>query len=143
METVRKFEWGACRDGNVWKLEYSGYINPLCDYSFAYYMQGKQIIGWEYRAWDNRQLGDGIPPESLYDSLVRHMEILKLLVKWHRVWEYKDIDWATHLTLDDVSTQEFFACASSMFPEEKTIVNELNAIRFNSEALKLYHLKHK
>lgn len=132
-ETVRKFEWGACRDGNAGKLEYGGYINPLCDYSFATYMQSKQIIWGEYRAWDNRQLWDGIPPESLYDSLVRHMEVLKLLVKGHRVWEWKDPDGVTHL---DVSDHPL------IFKEEKTIINELNAIRFNSEALKLYHLKH-
>lgn len=134
METVRKFEWGSCRDGNAGKLEYGWYINPLCDYSFATYMQSKQIIGGEYRAWDNRQLGDGIPPESLYDSLVRHMEVLKLLIKWNNVYERKDGDWVTHL---DVDAETPFACNV----EQKTIINELNAIRFNSEALKLYHLK--
>ena len=127
----RTFDTGATRDSDQWKLEYSRYIHPLADYSFARYMQSKQIIWGEYRRGDNWQ--KKIPEESLFDSLVRHIEILKLLKKWHRVDEIKNEDWTTDLLLDLESND--WICW-----DRKTIEGELNAIRFNSEALKLYYL---
>jgi hypothetical protein len=42
--THREFDTGATRDTDNGKLEYSRYINPLADYSFAEYMKSKQVI---------------------------------------------------------------------------------------------------
>lgn len=131
--THRTFDTGATRDLATWKLEYSNYIHPLADFSFAEYMQSKQTIGGEYRRGDNRQ--KWIPPESLFDSLIRHIEIVKLLRKWLIVIETKK-DWVVELVilhnpyhLKDPNDYDFW--------EQKDMVQELNAIRFNSEALKL------
>lgn len=131
---LRTFETGATRDIATGKLEYSNYINPLADYNYAEYMKGKQYIGWEYRKGNNWQ--KWIPDESLFESLVRHMEIVKLIRAWYRVWECKKdwvVSWVVHK--DDKWTGEYDTV------EEKNIIDELNAMRFNSEALKLYYLK--
>ena len=132
MNTHRTFETGATRDIDDGKLEYSRYINPLCDYSFAEYMKSKQIIWWEYRRWDNWQ--KWIPPESLFDSLVRHVEIVKLLYKWYNVIETKK-DW--HIELHILKQDEKMNLDWYDFFDIKYLEQELNAIRFNSEALKL------
>ena len=129
--THRTFPSWSTRDSDTGKLEYSRYIHPLADYSFAEYMKSKQTIWGEYRRGDNRQ--KGIPPESLFDSLIRHIEIVKLLRKWHTVREYRDINTGEtilHVDFELRSTDHDFLW-------EKTMVQELNAIRFNSEALKL------
>lgn len=123
---IRVSDTGATRDTGNWKLEYNKYINPLCDYNFSMYMRSKQIIWWEYRDWDNRQ--KWLWSNSLFDSLCRHIEILKLLMKWHRVFEYKDWD-KIQLVVDPIEI--------SMWWEEKQIITELNACRFNSEWMKL------
>lgn len=135
-EQLRTFDTGATRDIATGKLEYSNYIHPLCDYSFSNYMKWKQIIWWEYRRGDNWQ--KGIPDESLFDSLVRHMEIVKLLRKWYTVLETKK-DWIIDLLV--LSEWQSFNKDSYDFTEEKHLITELNAVRFNSEALKLYYLK--
>lgn len=122
-EGFRKFTTWANRDTANGKLEYSNYINPLNDYSFAKYMCSKQIIGWEYRKGNNRQ--KGIPYDSLFESLCRHIEVLKLLYSWHSVIEVNG-DWVISLLIDTVCEWD-----------HKTIESELNAIRFNSEAMKL------
>lgn len=128
----RTFESGATRD--IWdKLEYKDYIHPLCDFSFAQYMQSKQYIGGKKRAGDNRQ--KWIPPESLLDSLTRHMEILKLLEKGYSVTEYKK-DGKVFVTIDSCGIPD-----GAMNIDKKNLIGELNAIRFNSEALKLHYLQ--
>lgn len=134
--THRTFDTGATRDSDTGKLEYSRYINPLADYSFAEYMKSKQIIGGEYRRGDNRQ--KWIPTESLFDSLVRHIEIVKLLRKWHNVIEAK-FRWEVMLFIDKYPEEAYWYENI----DEKSMVNELNAIRFNSEALKLSILQSK
>lgn len=135
-EKLRKFDTWATRDISTGKLEYSNYIHPLCDYSFSAYMRSKQIIWDEYRRGDNWQ--KWIPAESLFDSLIRHTETLKLLRKWYMVIETRKdwvIDWiVTWKTFDfDISDVDDY--------DIKDIETELNAIRFNSEALKLSIIK--
>ena len=130
MENFRTFDSGATRDAADGKLEYGNYIHPLNDYSFANYMKWKQIIGGEYRRGDNWQ--KGIPDESLFDSLIRHIEILKLLRKGHKVIEIK-VKGKIDLIIDWEAPEN-----AEVF--EKNIIDELNAIRFNSEALKLFYL---
>ena len=137
-EQIRTFDTGATRDIATGKLEYSNYIHPLCDYSFSNYMKWKQIIWWEYRRGDNWQ--KGIPDESLFDSLVRHMEIVKLLRKWYDVWETKK-EWIIELLA--LKEWELLLDKEYEFVEQKNIETELNAVRFNSEALKLYYLNNK
>lgn len=136
-DTYREFDTWATRDKADGKLEYANFINPLCDYNFAEYMKTKQIIGWQYRRWDNRQ--KWIPHESLFDSLVRHTEILKLIYKWYDVYECllngEVVMWVFHSwTAYEVPSQWYASVI------KKDIISELNAIRFNSEALKLHYL---
>ena len=133
----RQFSTGATRDTANGKLEYSRFINPLNDFSFASYMQSKQIIGWEYRRWDNRQ--KGIPEESLFDSLCRHIECLKLLKLWYDVYE---ISYQWSIRREVVKSGQSIVVLDDMEykVDKKDIVSELNAIRFNSEALKLQYL---
>ena len=143
MSEKRTFSTWANRDIANWKLEYSNYIHPLNDYSFAEYMKSKQIIWWEYRRGDNWQ--KWLPYNSLFESLIRHVEILKLLYKWYHVFEYK-LDWEVGLFVsngyDDYVTG-LTACEQDeryTDIQEKSIESELNAIRFNSEAMKLQHI---
>ena len=132
METFRKFDTWASRDLANGKLERSNYSHPLCDYSFANYMKSKQIIGGEYRRWDNWQ--KWMPSDVLFESLIRHTNELRLLYKWYRLFETKT-DWVIDMIILPKNTvfneDEFDFC------EEKTIEMVLNAIKFNSEALKL------
>ena len=143
MSEKRTFSTWANRDIANWKLEYSNYIHPLNDYSFAEYMKSKQIIWWEYRRGDNWQ--KWLPYNSLFESLIRHVEILKLLYNWYHVFEYK-LDWEVGLFVsngyDDYVTG-LTACEQDeryTDIQEKSIESELNAIRFNSEAMKLQHI---
>jgi len=133
MEKFRTFESWSTRDSAENKLEYKDYIHPLCDFSFAEYMQSKQYIGGKKRSGSNWQLW--IPQDSLIDSLTRHMEILKLLEKGHRVVEYK-LDGKTYLKVD---LYELPIGAENV--DWKSKVSECNAIRFNSEGYKLGELK--
>lgn len=133
---MRTFDTGATRDNNNGKLEYSNFIHPLADYSFAEYMKSKQIIWGEYRRWDNWQ--KGIPEESLYESLIRHIETLKLLKKWYKVVELSyenNTNWI--VTEGNIEWEKYTPWAKI---DVKDIETELNAIRFNSEAMKLYYL---
>lgn len=134
-EKFRTFPSWSTRDTSNWKLEYANYIHPLADYDYAEYMKSKQIIGWQYRRWDNWQ--KWIPEESCFDSLVRHVEILKLLKHWFDVYELEkdwNIDWIVVKTWESIKTEKW----TNVY--KKDIKSELNAIRFNSEAMKLYYL---
>lgn len=124
---TREFETGATRDTANWKLQTSKYSHPLCDYSFNTYMLSKQFINWTWRDGWNWQLW--IPPESLFESLCRHIEELKLLTYWYKVYEERNWDTVTTVLNDPV--WEYV---------EKNFIETLNAIRFNTEALKLHYL---
>lgn len=126
----RTFETWATRDTAVGKMQTSKYSHPLCDYSFNKYMLSKQNINWVQREWDNWQ--KGIPPECLFESLCRHVEELKLLTYWYKVYEERN-DWVVSTVL--VNPQWEYI--------EKDFIETLNAIRFNTEALKLHYLKEK
>lgn len=136
MTDHRTFDTGATRDIDDWKLEYSRYIHPLADYSFAEYMKSKQIIWWEYRRWDNWQ--KWIPPESLFDSLIRHIEIVKLLYKGYNIIEVSK-DWKIDLIVENKLTEINLDMYDRF--DIKNLEQELNAVRFNSEALKLNIIK--
>lgn len=135
MNTFRTMPSGASRDSDFWKLEVSNYSNPLCDYSFNCYMRSKQIIGGEYRKWNNRQKWLG--RDSLFESMCRHVEILKLLYAGFRVFETKK-DWVVDLVV--LQKEHIFDDTSFDFCEEKDIITECNAIRFNICGLQLDYL---
>jgi hypothetical protein len=123
---MRTFETWATRDTANGKMEYVKYSHPLCDYSWAKYMLWKQIIDGQYRNGDNRQ--KWMPFDELMQSFVRHTEIVKLLYYWHTVYEERDGD-AVHIHVDPIEVWDDW--------EQKTFESELNACRFNSEAMKL------
>lgn len=130
---TREFETGATRDTANWKLQTSKYSHPLCDYSFNTYMLSKQFINWTWREWDNWI--KWLWKESLFESFCRHVENLKLLYAWYRVYEIKK-DWVVSIIVSKDNVENTWYD----FFEEKTFEMELNACRFNSEWLKLYFL---
>lgn len=93
-------------------------------------MLSKQFINWEWREWNNWQ--KWLPPECLFESLCRHVEELKLLTYWYNVYEERN-DWVVTTVLNNPKWEYV----------EKDFIETLNAIRFNTEALKLYYLKEK
>lgn len=145
METVRQFATWANRDTANGKLEFSRFIDPLNEFSFATYMQSKQIIWWNYRRWDNWK--KWIPEESLFDSLIRHVKCLELLRDWYVVDEINHEWWIIRRLFKDGKfywttleewKEDFLLNKEDLHP--KDIVWELNAIRFNAEAMKKQHL---
>ena len=74
---IRQYETGATRDTDSNKLKYEGFISPLVEKRFAEYMHlhRKQSDG-SMRAPDNWQ--KGIPLDDYVDSLVRHVQDLRL-----------------------------------------------------------------
>ncbi len=132
MSEHRTFDSWSTRDVATGKMQVSKYSHPLNDYSFNAYMLSKQTIGGKFREWNNRQ--KWIPREALMESLCRHIEELKLLTHWYNLCEVRH--WSTVSTLVNADNIEW---ADSVI--EKTIEETLNAIRFNSEALKLSYLE--
>ena len=127
---MRTFASGATRDIDNGKLDYEGFINPLCDHSFARYMHlhRKQSDG-KMRDADNWQKGFG--PDVAIKSLVRHMEDLKLLNRGYYVYEYRNGDYVERIVSKEPMRKpmEFYT--------EITKEDACNAIRFNVEAYKL------
>jgi len=139
---MRTFDSWSTRDSSTGKLEYSNYIHPIADYSFAEYMKSKQIIWWEYRRWDNWQ--KWIPYSSLFESMVRHMELLKLIYKWYIVREYKVWDVVELFVSndeDDIDKKSVWLYENDIEYDWKNIESELNAIRFNWEAMKIQYIE--
>ena len=131
--TTRTFETGATRNGNKGKYEFDKYVNPINELSYAQYMKSHQVINWEYRPWDNRQ--KGIPFDSLFESAYRHMQTLCLLYQWYDVYEIEEngeFDWIV------VDWGEPVEWGSNV--HKKDFIEQLNAIRFNTEAMKLQYL---
>ena len=74
---IRKFDTGATRDSNSDKFDFEGFDSPLVNKRYAQYMHAhrKQSDG-TMRGSDNWQ--QGIPKQAYMESLVRHMEDIKL-----------------------------------------------------------------
>lgn len=103
-------------------------------------MKSHQMINGEFREWDNRQ--KGLWEESLYDWLIRHVRCYELLDKGYSVLEYK-VDGQTERAVGwDEDMEVIIASLIKNWYEYwvKDKVETLNAIRFNTEALKLYEL---
>lgn len=128
----REFETWATRNSDVWKLEFSKYVHPLNEFNFAQYMKSHQFIDGEYREGDNWT--KGIPFNSLFESAYRHMQALWLMYNGYTVnetnkdWEF---DWVLG-TIDPEKAKEMWITYHT-----KNYVEQINAIRFNLEAMKL------
>lgn len=74
---MRQFSSGATRDTDTLKPNYEGFISPLVTKRYGQYMNvhRRQADG-SLRDADNWQLG--IPKQAYVESLVRHIEDVKL-----------------------------------------------------------------
>ena len=137
MKKIRTAKTGANRNPSDGKFQYSKFVNPLNEYSFAKYMHGKRLLpDGSLRNGDNWQ--KGLDKEWLMDSLTRHIKELELLDLGFILVQYKD-DEGEH-TLVHTTTEEHLDWTYYAGFKDFTIINKedvLNAIRFNSEALKL------
>lgn len=74
---IRTFATGANRDTDTNKLKYEGFISPLVEKRYAQYMHlHRKKKDGSLRDSDNWQ--KGIPIEVYVDSLVRHMQDVRL-----------------------------------------------------------------
>jgi len=140
---TRTFETGANRNSSDGKYQYSKFINPLNEYSFAKYMHGKrQLADGTLRDGDNWT--HGIDQESLIDSLTRHVKEVELLHLGFTLVQYTDED-GEHTEVFN-TLEEATVYISLDRDKGFTIVkieDVLNALRFNSEAYKLQELGYK
>lgn len=127
---MRTFRTGATRDTEHGKLDYEGFINPLCDYSFAQYMHRfRHQPDGTYRDSDNWQ--KGFAPGVALKSLVRHVEDVKLISRGYYVYEHRDGKFAERV----VRLEPFETVPKNHILI--TIEDALNGVRFNCEAMKL------
>ena len=104
---LREFATGANRNSDEGKHDIEGFVNPLCEESFHFYMhRHRHLENGTLRAADNWQLG--IPPKEILKSLTRHFQELRMIERG--------------------------------YSDESGVIEALNAIRFNVEALKLHYL---
>lgn len=131
---IRTLKSGAVRDTDNGKFEYLGFMHPLNDYSFAKYMhEHRKMTDGSMRDSNNWWAGFGL--DVCIQSLVRHIEDLKLLHAGYFVYEKREGDKA-----------ERIICKTELdiLPENYkviTIEECCNAIRFNSDAYKLETIK--
>ncbi|MGD2071971.1 MAG: hypothetical protein PVG65_00570 [Candidatus Thorarchaeota archaeon] len=127
MAEIRKFKTGATRDTSSGKLEYFGFMHPLCDYSYANYMNShRKMVDGSLR--DSNNWWGGFPKMIPLQSLCRHIEDLKLINAGYFVYEYRT---------DKVAERKVFTKKLKKLPKNyKEITEEecCNAIRFNSQA---------
>lgn len=75
---MRTFETGANRDTNTNKVDYMGHISPLVTHRYGQYMnECRNLPDGTRRAADNWKAGMPVP--VWLESLVRHMEDVKLI----------------------------------------------------------------
>lgn len=75
---MRRFETGANRDQNTTKVNYMGHISPLVTHEYGKYMHAcRALPDGSFRDAENWKLG--MPINVWLESLVRHMEDVKLI----------------------------------------------------------------
>lgn len=80
----RVFPSGAIRNNSEGKFDYSGFINPAVENSFARYMhKHREMEDGTYRNSDDWQFG--IPSEELIKCLMRHIIDVHLLNRGYEV----------------------------------------------------------
>lgn len=144
---ARVFSSGANRNSSLGKFTYKDFINPLNEYSYGKYMDGKRVLAdGTIRDGDNWQ--KGIPKDSLLDSLTRHIKELELLHLGFVVIQYTDEKGEHTEVFQDQEVNEFKAFVEILDSKDIKwhfieLEDVLNAIRFNSEAYKLQVLGYK
>lgn len=79
---MRRFETGANRDQNTNKVDYMGHISPLVTWRYGQYMnECRNLPDGTRRDADNWKRG--MPFHVWLESLVRHMEDVKLIADGH------------------------------------------------------------
>lgn len=79
---MRQFDTGANRDKNDNKINYMGHISPLVTHRYCQYMhECRNLPDGTRRDAENWKLG--MPPKVWLESLVRHMEDVKLIADGH------------------------------------------------------------
>lgn len=135
MSEIRKFEGGATRDTSSGKFEYLGFMHPMCDYSYASYMnEHRKMPDGSLR--DSNNWWSGFGKKVVIQSLVRHVEDLKFIYCGYYVYELRKDGKAERIVKKEK--------LSEPLPEGyKEITEEecCNAIRFNSQAYLLEVLK--
>ena len=131
---IRTLDSGAVRDTDDGKFEYLGFMHPLNDYSFAKYMhEHRKMADGSLRDSNNWWAGFGL--DVCIQSLVRHVEDLKMLYSGYYVYEVRNGTKAERIVLKEKLKE---------LPEnykEITVEECCNAIRFNSDAFKLESIK--
>jgi hypothetical protein len=133
---IRVFSSGSTRDTSEGKFEYYGFIHPLNDYSFSEYMHKhrKQSDG---NLRDSNNWWKGFGKDVPLQSLVRHLEDLKLLHTGYFVYEEKKDGECRRIVRSKKIKNLEENC------KEITLEECCNAIRFNVEAYKLEIIKEK
>lgn len=136
MTEIRKFKSGATRDTSNGKFDYLGFMHPLCDFSFANYMH-KHRLQTDGSLRDANNWWGGFGKDIVIQSLVRHIEDLKLLHSGFFVYEVREGNNARRVVVKNKLKN---------LPKnfiEIQLEDCCNAIRFNSEAYKLELIREK
>lgn len=88
----RTFATGANRNSAEGKLEYYGFSHPLVETSFAQYMHHHRMLE-DGTLRDSDNWWKGFPERVIIESLLRHIQDIKLLYTGYKVTENgKDVD---------------------------------------------------
>lgn len=110
---IRKFNTGSTRNDKEGKLEYYGFNHPLVETSFAKYMHHhRKLEDGSLRDSDN--WWNGFPEREVIESLLRHIQDIKLIYAGYKVIEKG---------------------------KEVTLEEAINGSKFNLNALQLSNLK--
>jgi hypothetical protein len=127
---IRTFESGATRDTANGKFEYLGFIHPLNDYSFAKYMDSHRLQP-DGSVRDSNNWWKGFGKDTIIQSLVRHVEDLKLLHSGFFVYEMRE---------NNIAKRIVKKYKIDKLPDNWkiiTIEDCCNAIRFNAEVYRI------
>lgn len=135
---MRVFDSWSLRSPSLWKMEYFWFMHPLLDLSYARYMDWHRLMeNWELRDSNNWWLWWST--DVSLQSMVRHVEDLKALHAWYRVFKVRWVNWERTYYVHD---QSKFPVYEWEVVEEVNKEMCLNAIRFNTQAYLLEELNH-
>ncbi len=139
-QEIRVFEGGGLRDSGEGKLNYYGFRHPLIEQSFARYMD-------EHRKMADGTLRDannwwkGWDKEISLQSLVRHVEDLQAIHAGYMVIEVRRNGVEKHYIEIEKGTNFLNSIPEDIPVKIISAEDCLNAIRFNTGAYLLDHLK--
>lgn len=79
---IRRFDTGATRDVDADKLDFDGFIHPLCELNFAKYMHRHRLQP-DGKLRDSANWTKGMPRKEYLKSLMRHVHDLRLHMHGH------------------------------------------------------------